>query len=60
MPIVVGKLKIKMKRGKGIKRRLDISISTYANRMRARKVRYALTLAKSKFTVKTISDDYVY
>ncbi|KKL15736.1 hypothetical protein LCGC14_2502620, partial [marine sediment metagenome] len=60
MPVVVGTLKVKMKTSKRIKRRLDISISTYANRMRARNVKYTLTLAKSKFTVKTISDDYMY
>ncbi len=60
MPIVAGTLKVKMKTSKRIKRRLDISISTYANRMRARNVKYTLTLAKSKFTVKTISDDYMY
>jgi len=60
MPIVVGTLKVKMKTSKRIKRRLDITIGTYANRMRARNVKYILTLAKSKFTVKTISDDYLY
>ncbi len=49
-----------MKTSKRIKRRLDITIGTYANRMRARNVKYTLTLAKSKFTVKTISDDYMY
>lgn len=60
MPVVAGTLRIKMKKGKGIKRRLDLSIGTYANRMRARTVKYTLTLAKSKFTVKIISDDYNY
>ena len=60
MPVVAGTLRVKMKTSKRIKRRLDISITTYANRMRARKVKYILTLAKSKFTVKTISDDYIY
>lgn len=60
MPVVAGTLRIKIKKGKGIKRRLDISISTYANRMRARTVKYTLTLAKSKFTVKLISDEFVY
>lgn len=60
MPIVVGTLKVKMKTSKRIKRRLDISISTLANRMRARHVKYTLTLAKARFTVKTRSDDYLY
>ena len=60
MPVLAGTLRIKMKKGKGIKRRLDLSIKTYANRMRARRVKYTLTLAKSKFTVKIISDDYIY
>ena len=60
MRIVTGTLIVKMRTAKRIRRRLDISIATYANRMRARNVKYTLTLAKSKFTVKTISDDYVY
>lgn len=60
MPIVAGRLKIKMKKGKGVKRRLDLSISTYANRMRARNVKYTLTLAKSKFKISIIKDDYIY
>jgi len=57
MPVVVGTLIIKMKPSK---RRLDISISTYANRMRAREVKYTLSLAKTKFTVKVISDNFLY
>lgn len=60
LPMVVGTLRVKMKTTKRIKRRLDISISTYANRMRARNVYYTLTLARSKFTVKVTSDDYQY
>ena len=60
MPVVVGDLRIRMKTSKRSMRRLDISISTYANRMRAREVKYTLSLAKSKFTVKTVSDVHLY
>lgn len=60
MPIVFDGLIIKMKTSKRSKRRLDISMTTYANRMRAREVKYTLSLAKSKFTVKTVSDKHLY
>ena len=60
MPVVVGDLRIRMKTSKRSMRRLDISISTYANRMRAREVKYTLSLAKSKFTVKTVSDVHLF
>lgn len=57
MPVVAGNLKVKMKKNKI---RLDISIKTYAKRMQARCVKYELTFTESKFTVITISDDYLY
>lgn len=60
MPILVGRLRIKMKTSRRSMRRLDLSIATYANRMRAREVKYTLSLAKSKFTVKTVSDKHLY
>lgn len=60
MPVVAGSLEVTMKTSKRSKRRLDIHITIYANRMRARATQYALSLAKSRFTVKTVSDGYVH
>ena len=59
MPIIAGRFRIRMKTSKRMKRRLDMSIFVYANRMQARRVQYTLTLAKAQFTVKTIREQYI-
>lgn len=60
MPIVIGHLIVKMKTSTRAKRRLDLSITTYASRMRARNVKYSLSLAKSGFKVKVVNDKFLY
>lgn len=57
---ILGHLNVKMKVQKRARRRLDLVITTYANRMRARQTEYVVTLARKAFSVKTVSDDYLY
>ena len=57
---ITGELSVKMKMGKRSRRRLDLSITMYADRMRAREVGYALQLARSGVSAKRTSDEYLY
>lgn len=60
LSIVAGEMRIKMKGGAHPKRRLDLTICVYANKMRATEEVYKLDLAKSKVAVKLIKSDFVY
>lgn len=56
----VGALMVQMAKGKRPKRRLDISISMYANKMRARTLKCELHLLKSGFKIKNEIYEDVY
>lgn len=58
--IMVGNLQVKMKVGKRPKRKLNLSITFYANKMRAKQYEYSVNLAKSGFDVALISQKYLY
>lgn len=60
MNFVVGELRVRMKVGSRPKRRLDLSIDTYASRMRARNVKFSLSLAKAGFSVKKTAERFLY
>jgi hypothetical protein len=60
MSRVVGSLYVKMKKGKRPKRRLDISITLFANKMIAREIHYIVNLTNKKFTVRRISENTLY
>jgi len=57
---VVGTLRVKMKVGKRPKRLLKLSITVYANKMRARKLSTAIQLAKKGFTAISIKESFLY
>lgn len=56
----LGTLKIKMKGGSRPKRRLDLAIEVYADRMRARQTSYSLTLAQSGASIKKTGEKFLY
>ncbi len=58
--LVVGDIKVKMKVGKLPKRKLDLTVNIYANKMRARITTYSIKLVKKRFIVKEKSSDFVY
>lgn len=60
MNVVVGNLIVKMKVGNRAKRRLDLSIIIYANKMRARQLQFDLTLAQSGFKVTNVKQSFLY
>jgi len=60
MDVVAGNLVVKMKVGKRAKRRLDLKISIYANKMRARRLEFGLTLARSGFKVIDFRESDLY
>lgn len=57
LPIVIEKLKIKMKKG-AIK--VSIRIDIFANKMRAKSDKFNLYLNRKKFKIKKISSDHIY
>ena len=57
---VIGTLHIKMKVGKRPKRLVKVSITLYANRMRARKVSAVIQLAKKGFSVTEQKEIFLY
>jgi len=58
--ILAGDLRVKMKVGKRAKRRLDLSMTLYANNMRAHQYEFSVKLAKSGFDVALINQKYLY
>ncbi len=56
----LGNIQVKMKRGKNYKRRLDLSITVYANKMIAKRVDFVLILAKKGVSVREISHETLY
>jgi len=58
--IVVGNIIISMKKFKLPKRMLDITVTIYAENMRARLQRFKIYLSKQKFRVKSIEKRYLY
>ncbi|MHB0866435.1 MAG: AlbA family DNA-binding domain-containing protein [Thermoleophilia bacterium] len=58
--MMAGSLRVQMKVGKRPKRRLDLSVSLYANNMRAKQYEFSIKLAKSGFDVALISQKYLY
>ena len=57
---ILGHIIIKMKKGKRLKRRLDIEITLYANKMVARQVSYTANLATKSCTFRQVSDKQLY
>lgn len=57
---VVGHLHVKMQIRKRPRRRIDIAISVYAHKMRAKEMKFALSLLKSGFHAKRIHSGFVY
>jgi len=57
---VLGHLRIKMQSGRRRKRRLDMTFTLYADKMRARYVTYAATLVSTGFRVRQLREDYLY
>ncbi len=58
--VMIGDIRVRMKKGKRPKRRLDLEFTLYANRMRAIQYMYSLSLAQSKFSVKEKGRNYLY
>ena len=56
----VDRIKITMKSGKRRKRRLDITIRLFANRMVAKEFRYAVSLTKKNFSVRCLNECTLY
>ncbi|MCH8027132.1 MAG: ATP-binding protein [candidate division Zixibacteria bacterium] len=57
---IVGRLSVKMKKKKRMKRILNLEISLYASNMRARKRYVSIQLAKTGFSVKSTKDEFLY
>lgn len=57
--ILTGSLLVKMKRGRSIRRRLDLGISIFADGMRARHWTYNIQLSSGGFQVKGVKDAYI-
>lgn len=57
---VLGNLKIKMKKDKRLKRRLDVKITLFANKMIAREVKYITNLSAKRCTFRKASDRLLY
>ncbi|GAG04245.1 unnamed protein product [marine sediment metagenome] len=57
---IIGKLHIKMAKGQRPKRRLDVTIRLYANKMVARSVHYAASLTKRGVTIRKVSEEDLY
>ena len=60
LDLLVGHIKITMKSGKRRKRRLDVSIRLFANRMVAKEFRYAVSLTKTNFSVRCLKEGALY
>lgn len=60
MGVVAGNLIVKMKVGKRAKRKLDLAVTIYANKMRARTLRFSLSLAQSGFRVTNVQHSFLY
>lgn len=58
--LILGRLKIKMKKEKRPKKRLDISIILYANKMVAREFEYTIYLSKTGISIKNIHEKQLY
>ena len=57
---LVGYLFVRMKTGKRPRRRVDLSITLYADGMRARHVDYAVALTKTGMKVRELSRGFLY
>lgn len=60
LSIYVGELQVTMQVQARAKRRLDLSVQVFADKMRAKRFSYVVTLAKKKFKVKKVSEGFVY
>lgn len=58
--LVVGRLKVKMKKEKLSKRKLEITIEIFASNMRAKIYTINIQLTKSGFVLKKTKEDYLY
>ena len=58
--LIVGSLKIKMKKEKRAKRILNLEITIYATSMRARKCFVSVQLAQNGFSIKKTAEEYLY
>jgi hypothetical protein len=56
----LGEFMFKMKVGKRPKRKLDLAIAIYADKMRARELRVSLKLAKKRFSVAGQTEKFLY
>jgi hypothetical protein len=60
LSIALGEFKFKMKVAKRPKRRLDLEIQIFADKMRARELKVSLKLAKKRFSVATYAERFLY
>jgi hypothetical protein len=60
MNMVAGRILVTMKKAKRAKRRLDLTLEVYANKMRARQFRFSVKLAKRGFSVKNVGEQFLY
>jgi hypothetical protein len=60
MNVVIGTLFVTMKKEKRRKRRLDLRISIFADKMRARSWLMRVQLAQSGFAVNEVTSDFLY
>jgi hypothetical protein len=58
--IIAGTLFVKMKREKRRRRRLDVRVTIFADKMRARQWRMRVQLAQKGFSVSQTNDDFLY
>ena len=58
--LILGALSVRMKRGKRVRRRLDLVFVLYADRMVARSVKLTLSLKSSGLEAKTTKDEPFY
>ncbi len=60
LSIIIGNLIVKMKVGRRARRRLDLSITLYADRMRAKKYSFVVQLAQKGLSVRKVSETHLY
>ncbi len=57
---IAGNLIVKMKKGKTLKRNLDLEIDLFADNMRAKKFNVTVVLAKKGFSIIKLKSNYLY
>lgn len=58
--LIMGTLRVSMKKGKRPKRVLNLQLEVFSSRMRARRWKITVQLAKKGFSVKEVGDAFIY